>query len=261
MVVDVHTHAFPDDIAWRAMKRLEGGGSRAQHDGTISGLLRTMDQAGIDKSVLCSIATKPSQFDPILKWSLQIASERIVPLASIHPQDPLMEDHMKAVEESGLRGIKIHPYYQGFDLLSDVAQQLLAAAERRNLVVVSHTGFDSGFPRDRIADPTRTKKITELFPKLRFVATHFGAWEDWQEVSTCLIGKQVYMETSFVLESLPACRVKEMIESHPSHCVMFGSDSPWTDSGKALSLLRATGLSADLLHRIVWENAAALFDF
>jgi len=28
-----------------------------------------MDRHGIEKSVICSIATKPSQFDPILEWS------------------------------------------------------------------------------------------------------------------------------------------------------------------------------------------------
>ena len=89
---------------------------KAKLDGRISSLLKSMDEAGIERSVICSIATKPEQFEPILKWSKEIASERIVPFASVHPADPLAAQQVRAVARAGLRGIKLHPYYQRFDL-------------------------------------------------------------------------------------------------------------------------------------------------
>jgi predicted TIM-barrel fold metal-dependent hydrolase len=259
MVIDAHAHAFPDAIAERAIARLETGNCKARHDGTVSGLLKSMDRAGIDKAILCSIATKPEQFKPILKWSLQIASERVIPLASIHPEDPLMGEHMKAVVESGLKGIKIHPYYQGFDLGGEKALRLLEAAEAEQLLVVSHTGFDMAFPRDRIADPDRILAVCRRFPALRFVATHFGAWEDWGEVSAKLVGEPITMEMSLALESLSRDEARRMIRAHSSDRLLFGTDSPWSEAAESLRVLRALELPSDLLRKVEWENAVRIF--
>jgi hypothetical protein len=67
-ITDFHTHAFPDALATRAIRALEAETDRvkARLDGRISSLLRSMDYAGIRRSVICSIATKPEQFDSIL---------------------------------------------------------------------------------------------------------------------------------------------------------------------------------------------------
>lgn len=259
MIIDAHVHAFPDAIAGRAIAQLEQGNCKAQHDGTVSGLLRSMDRAGIEKAVVCSIATKPTQFDPILKWSLEIESDRLIPLASLHPGDPDVRAHARAVAQAGLKGIKIHPYYQGFDLGGEAILPLLEAVEAEGLVVVSHTGFDMAFPRERRADPDRILAVLRRFPALRLVCTHFGGWEDWAEVRTKLLGRHVVMEMSLSLEALPAETVREMILEHPSDCLLFGTDSPWSAADEALRRLRALGLPADLLRQIGSGNAARVF--
>ena len=88
-IIDFHAHAFPDALAERAIAHLEKeGNARAFLDGRLSSLLASMDSAGIGRAVVCSIATKPDQFAPILNWSRQIASARIVPLPSVHPKGP-----------------------------------------------------------------------------------------------------------------------------------------------------------------------------
>ena len=57
----------------RVIEMLEDeGGVKARLDGKVSSLLSSMDSCGIEKSVICNIATKPSQFDPILKWCKEI---------------------------------------------------------------------------------------------------------------------------------------------------------------------------------------------
>ena len=97
-IIDMHVHAFPDALAQRAMAALEGPTDwKAIGDGTVGGLLRSMDAAGIDASVICNIATKPSQVEPIFQWCTQIASERIIPFPSVHPRDP------EAVPRTALR--------------------------------------------------------------------------------------------------------------------------------------------------------------
>ena len=111
--IDIHTHAFPDPIAKVAIPALEReGGIKAYLDGTVAGLLASMDRGGIEQSVLCSIATRPEQFAPILEWSKEIRSERIVPFPSLHPADPDLLAHLQMIHDEGFKGIKMHSYYQ-----------------------------------------------------------------------------------------------------------------------------------------------------
>ena len=146
-IIDFHAHAFPDPLAARAISQLEhGGGVKAFLDGRVSSLLASMDAAGITTSVMCSIATKPEQFEPILKWSKQIASQRIVPLPSIHPRDPDPVGQARRVAEAGLVGIKLHPYYQEFNLDDEALFPLYRVLDELGLLVVFHTGLISPFP-------------------------------------------------------------------------------------------------------------------
>ena len=68
-IIDVHTHAFPDALAERAIAGLaDRCGCRPHGDGTVAGLVEAMDAAGVDVSVICSIATQPEHVGSILRW-------------------------------------------------------------------------------------------------------------------------------------------------------------------------------------------------
>ncbi len=259
VIIDFHTHAFPDAIAARAISQLEhGGGVKAFLDGTVSSLRASMDGAGIRTSVICSIATKPEQFDPILKWSKAIASERIVPLPSIHPRGPDPVGQAHQVADAGLLGIKLHPYYQDFDLDDEALFPLYRALDQLGLLLVCHTGFDFAFPRQRRADPVRILRILERVPGLRLVTSHMGAWDDWDEVEEHLIGKPITMDISLSIELLGRERARAMLLAHPSDRVLFGSDSPWSSQSETLALFRSLDLGTEREARILGRNAEML---
>lgn len=258
-IIDFHAHAFPDAIAARAISHLEhGGGIKAFLDGTVSGLLTSMDLAGIRTSVLCSIATKPEQFDPILKWSKEIASPRIVPLPSIHPKGPDPVGQAHQVAEAGLLGIKIHPYYQDFNIDDDALFPLYRALDSLGLFVLCHTGFDFAFPRDRRADPVRILRVLERLPSLRLITSHLGAWDDWDEVEKHLIGKPLTMDISLSIELLGRERARAMLLAHPADRVLFGTDTPWSSQTETLGLLRSLDLGMERESLILGKNAEAL---
>jgi hypothetical protein len=219
-----------------------------------------MDEAGIERSVICSIATKPEHFGPILKWSQQIASERIVPFASVHPADPLAAQQVRAAARAGLRGIKLHPYYQEFDMDEERALPIYEAAQECGLIVLCHTGFDIAYPRDRRCDPARIARVADLFPKLALVTSHLGAWEDWDEVRKRLLGKPIYMETSFSIPYMGPAAAKSLIEAHLPEYLLFGTDSPWADQKAAIADIRSLQLRAELERRLLYENARRLLD-
>lgn len=261
MITDVHTHAFPDSLAERAIRTLEADskGVKACLNGTVQDLLRSMDRAGIARSVICSIATKPDQFDKILRWSDAIRSERLMPLPSIHPDDPLAVDRVRQTASEGFAGIKMHPYYQAFDLDEEKVMPIYEAIADCGLVLVMHTGFDIAFPRVRRADAHRILRVINRFPQLIFMATHLGGWDDWDVVEQNLIGQPVWIEISFALGWAPPETIKRLLEKHPSDRLLFGSDSPWQDQACTLEKLKDIGLSPAREKAILSTNALRLF--
>ena len=260
MVTDFHTHAFPDKVADRATQALttDCPDATAHHDGHLTSLIHSMDAAGIDRSVVCSIATKPSQFEPILNWSLEIASPRIVPLASVHPDDPDRLARLDRIKDAGLPGVKLHPYYQSFVLDAPGVIPMFKHIEALGLLVVCHTGFDMAFPRDRLCDPARIVSLLNHCPDLRFVATHLGAWCDWAEVKRRLLGEPILMELSYSFGCLPDDEIGTMLEMHPQDCILFGTDSPWQDQAKTLQAVRALHLAPAREAALLGGNAARL---
>jgi len=258
-VIDFHTHAFPDDLAARAIPFLEEEGNvKAFLDGTTADLLRSMDRAGIEKSVICSIATRPKQFRSILDWSKTVRSDRLIPLPSAHPSAADIAEQIRIIHEEGFIGIKLHPYYQEFFIDDDKISVLYESLIRHNLLVVMHTGFDIAFPRMDLCGPARILKVLAKFPGLKMITTHLGAWDDWQHVRQQLIGKPMYMEISYALDFLDPQTAREMLTSHPADYLLFGSDSPWTDQRNTLELLRRLDLEPGLMQKITRTNAERL---
>jgi predicted TIM-barrel fold metal-dependent hydrolase len=258
--IDFHAHAFPDALAPRAMKTLlaEAPDVKAYRDGTIGDLLRSMEEAGIEKSVVCCIATKPDQFEPILRWCTEIRSDRLILLPSVHPADPACSEHIRRIHAEGFRGIKLHPFYQDFFADEDRLFHLYEEVVRHDLLLVMHTGYDIAFPRIRRADPEKLLGIVETFPDLQLVTTHMGAWQQWDEVRRHLLGRPIYMETSFALDELGPARAREMILGHPDGYILFGTDSPWTDQAGTLSLLENLRIPEKKLQQILVDNALRL---
>lgn len=258
-VIDFHTHIFPEKIVDRAIFTLEkNSGEKAFHDGRLSSLLKSMDNAGIARSVIANIATKPDQFHSILTWSQEIRSERIIPFLSVHPLDPLMVEHVRITKEEGFKGIKMHPYYQEFTLDNETMYPLYAALIKYDLILLSHTGFDIAYPRTRICDPEKIAHVKNIFPELTFVASHCGAWEDWEEVEKYLLGKKIFLELSFAFTTLPPEKRDKFLTKHPSDYLLFGTDSPWTDQFAAYRGIESIEMSAERKGKILYKNAESL---
>lgn len=259
MIIDFHTHAFPDAVAAKAIPALAKEGKVTAHTaGTVDSLLASMDKAGIDTSVVCSIATRPAQFETILAWSHAIRSPRLVPLPSIHPADTETVAKVFRLKEEGFSGIKMHPYYQDFFLDEDRLTPLYEALSETGLFLVVHCGYDIAFPRTRRADPTQILAVRKRFPALRLITTHFGGWDIWDEVEEMLLGQEIFMEISFALTYLTPDRAARMLNKHPADYLLFGSDSPWDNQTEAIQRLRQLPLPDTMLGRILGKNGDRL---
>jgi hypothetical protein len=259
LVVDAHTHAFPDALAARAITHLERrAGVHAAIDGTAGALVASMDRAGIARSIVCSVATGAAQFEPILRWCAAIASPRLIPFPSIHPaaRDPAGE--ARRVAAAGFRGVKLHPEYQDFHVDDDALEPLYRALEECGLVALFHAGHDIGFPDSDRAAPARFLSVHRAFPRLALVASHLGGFRRWDEVAAQLVGSGVWLDTSYTIGRIPEGLLREILLGHRPDRLLFGSDSPWEDQAAALAALGGLGLPPELEERILGKNATDL---
>ncbi|WP_028580821.1 amidohydrolase family protein [Desulfogranum japonicum] len=259
--IDIHTHAFPDEVASTAIPALERSGNvKAYLDGTISDLLKSMDKAEIQASAVCLIATRPQQYKPILEWCESIRTPRIIPFPSVHPKDPHVLEHVQEIHTKGFKGIKLHPYYQDFFMDDPFLADFYQLVSELGLLLVIHCGYDIAYPRIRRSDPMKILDVVEQWPNLRLITTHLGGWDEWKDVRDLLTGKPIYMELSFALDFLDQIRLRDILLNHPKEYLLFGSDSPWADQATTLKMLGKLGLPDDLFQAITYENSARLLE-
>jgi len=117
MIIDFHTHAFPDKLAPKALPVLaKKVGYDPFTDGTCDDLIKKMDAAGIDRAVICNIATNPKQQTNVNNFALETMEKypsRLVPLASINPYSENAAAELNRMKLAGVTGVKIHPDYMG----------------------------------------------------------------------------------------------------------------------------------------------------
>ena len=262
-ITDFHTHAFSDKIYVHAMETLtKGFGGTPFHDGSLRGLLASMDEAGIRRAVMLNIATKPEQADIILRWCHEAAAaggERIVPFASVMPQHEHAAAGVRRIAAEGIQGIKIHPCYQGFVLDAPELDPFYRAVTDTGLILLAHTGYDIAYPnRQDCAIPERTARVLARYPGIRFVSAHFGGWEDWDDVRRHLLGRPVWLETSFLASRRDAEYARAMFLDHDPEYLLFGTDSPWVGQKEELAAIRALDLPGELMTKLLETNARRL---
>jgi predicted TIM-barrel fold metal-dependent hydrolase len=258
-IIDTHAHGFPDEVAATAVPRLEAAALwqpvRAFSDGTLAGLEAAMDRAGIDRAVVCSVATRPEQVPKITDWSAAVASERFVPFASIHPDFPEPEAEAERIAAAGLVGLKFHSCYMGCPLDDPRTVRIARAAARAGLAMAFHVGYDLSFEKTDVASPARLMRLREQVPDLRMLACHMGGWECWDQALEHVIGEPMYVEASMTIGRCPPELLERLFLEHPEAYLLFGTDSPWADPKAYVEAFLALPLPEGLKRRALWENA------
>lgn len=270
MLIDVHVHTFPDHLAARTLAKLA---ENANHivapvsDGTAAALLRQMRDAAVDRAVLCPIATKPEHFAVILKDACALrdgalgneAARALIPLASVHPADDARFAHLRAIADAGLRGIKLHPYYQACVLDAPEMLEFFRCCRDLDLIVQCHCGFDIGFPRDPLCGPERVARVAREVPGLKFIAAHLGGWRQWGGAIEHLLGKDIYLDTSILRPDADNPDVTRLLREHPFEKLLYATDWPWLSFAEGVAFVRKAGLPPEQEQAILGGNAAALF--
>lgn len=273
MIIDFHTHTFPDKIAASAIAKMQRDcHSAAFTAGTVDALKASQREAGIDLAVVLPVATNPMKLGGMNDISIALNGiEGLVYFGCTHPDAPNWREELERVAAAGLKGIKIHPVYQGADLDDIRFLRIFERCAELGLWVVSHGGDDIGFPGMVRCSPEMARNALRQVPGLKLVMAHMGGWRNWERVTDCLCDSGAYIDTSFSLGAIKplddgyydgkstALLSEEdfcaLVRAFGSERVLFGTDSPWTDRKKSIADISALPLREKEMDDILGSNA------
>lgn len=266
MIIDFHTHVFPDKIAEKTIAILSAkSGFTACYNGTVAGLVGEMEKGDADLAVTLPVLTAPAQFDSVLRFASAInegfkdKEKRLISFAGIHPACDDIEGKMKQIKNSGFLGVKIHPDYQDTFIDDDGYVRILRAARELDLIVVTHSGVDAGY-RDMPVrcTPERVKRVIGKVGHEKFVLAHYGANEMPNEVFDELCGENVYFDTAFALGHVSEADFRRILAKHGEDKILFATDAPWCSIKESVDVLRSYDLGKSTEEKILSGNAKRL---
>lgn len=264
MIIDAHTHIYPDPVAQKAIRTVISninGRLNAHTAGTYESLMDSMDAAGVDISVVLPVATNPGQGIGILQWIKTLAprSRRIVFFGSVHPEDSGYRDCIRQMKEFGLQGLKFHPGYQGFAVNSKAAYEVYEEALKHDMVLYFHSGYDPSLPGCDFTSIERCAALLQDFRGAKIVLAHGGGYGEWDKVVELLGGKECYFDVAFVLESMEQDKsARELMRQYEDY-FLFGSDSPWREQKRYVEAIRnSTTLTQEQKDKLFFRNVQKL---
>ena len=278
MIIDFHTHTFPDRIAVRVVDGLaRAARTHAYTDGTVGDLLRHMREVGIDYAVNLPVMTRADQVAKVNR-SLAMRSEEllaqgVITFGGMHPDCEDWRSELDFLAASGVSGIKLHPAYQGRRLDDPAYLRIIEHASELGMIVVTHAGVDIGVPGENWASVPQIISVIEKVHPRRLVLAHLGNWACWDEFESDLAGAPVYIDTAFSMgpieglsgceppmrtENLPVEDAVRIMRSHGIERVLFATDSPWADMAAYVRMLQQSSLTAQEQERVFCGNARHL---
>lgn len=279
MVIDFHTHTFPKKIVKRTIEILSDKAHMAPSlEGTGEGLLESMSRHHVDFSVTFSVATKVEQVEMLNDIAIEnVSDSHLIYFGSMHPMCETYEKELERLSAAGVKGVKIHPVYQGYALTGSNFYSIFKKCVELNLIVITHAGMDIGFPEADFCGPDRIRKVMEDFPELKLVAAHMGGWKQWDKSKELLKDTPVILDSSFSFnrinarpgekyyseEELLLLNKEEfikMVETFGSKRILFGTDSPWTGQAESIDFIRSLEISSEEKNDILGKNAKKLLE-
>jgi predicted TIM-barrel fold metal-dependent hydrolase len=224
-LIDIHTHIYPEAISQKATDsirefyQLDGGGM----DGSAGMLLSEGDKAGIDKFIILPVGMRPDRVRHVNDFILsQVAAEpRFIGFGTVHAAMDQLADEVAYIIDQGLRGIKMHPDFQKFNIDDPRLFPLYEIAQDKLPVM-----FHMGDKRYDFSHPMKLRKLLELFPKLQVIAAHFGGYSMYETAYELLHDKDCIFDISSSLMFMKDGVAEKYINAFGAERMAYGTDYP-----------------------------------
>lgn len=253
-IYDFHAHVYPEKIAQKAVEGVGNFYNIAMDEtGTVDRLLAIGEEAGIDRFVVHSVATGAKQVTSVNDFIAAAVKEHPDKLIGFGTMHADFEDKCAEIERMqaiGLRGVKIHPDSQRFCVDDPRMFEVYDAIQGRMPLLV-HCG-DYRYDYD---NPERVLRVLKEFPKLTFVAAHFGGWSVYDLAVEYLKDTNCYFDCSSAMMYLGRKRSQELMRIYGAERMLFGSDYPMWNPKSELERFMDVDLTEEERELILHENA------
>lgn len=259
-IFDAHTHIFPSKIQVVATTAIRDFYDRDEmaHIGGTEELLEAGRAAGVTKYLVFSTATTPQQVTKINDFILSECEkyDEFHGAGTMHRDFDNFGEELERIHAAGLRGIKLHPDFQKFNIDDEMLFPMYKILEDRGMFMITHAG-DS---RYSFSHPSRVRHVAEKFPKLRIIAAHFGGWSQWDLGRKELVLPNVYVDTSSTYSFAGYEPIVEALSTFDRRHIFFGSDFPMWDPGDEIAMLHSVVKDTSLLEDILYNNFMEFYD-
>ena len=255
MLIDFHTHIYPDKIAAQFVPAtIKHVGLPYVAAGNVDDAKVKMKEWGVDKSVVLHIATNPEKHAKVNDFAFSISDGELISFCSVHPLAKDAAEELDRIKAAGIIGIKLHPEYQGYFITDQRVYPIYERISGLGFITVFHAGIDIGFdtlmaPVDAIA------KLVKDFPRMKIVLAHMGGYRLWDEVMDSIAGSHVYLDTAFIARAMPKNMAEALINKHGAEKILFGSDCPWMGVPEIFKYVDSLNISAKEKDLIFCDNA------
>lgn len=261
MIIDFHTHMFPDKIAKGTIEFLQNVCQiRPFTDGTYQGLLESTEEAGIDISVALPAVTKVSQIESVNRFAAKYLEGSVISFGGIHPASINYKEQLREIKSMGMKGIKLHPDYQDMYFNDICFKRLISYASELGFIIVVHAGVDPKCPEDVHCTPQMACEVLKEVEPEKMILAHMGGNELWDDVEDYLVGQDVYFDTGVVLDRMPEEQFVRIVRNHGADKILFATDSPWGGQKEFVEILSNMPLTEEEKEMIFSKNACKLLN-
>jgi predicted TIM-barrel fold metal-dependent hydrolase len=274
-MIDIHTHPVMiretlegDPELLRAVRAVFGFHFPPQ---PLAVFLREMRAAGIEQAVLLPIdCTTRHQCCIFTNEQIADLCEHVPQFIGFASVDPHLRHAGKSLERAirqlGLRGLKLDPALQGFDIDDkDVAYPIYQQCTELGAPLLIHCGL-SWAPSGRAshAHPIMLEAVAQEFPDLQLIVAHCG-WP-WvaEAVMLALKYRNIHLDTAILYSGTPSDAYRhvlaqqvgcEVLERSLREQVLFGSNYPRVDMRRSVRGIHELNLSPAFLNNLFSNNA------
>ncbi|MEM3737704.1 MAG: amidohydrolase family protein [Candidatus Bathyarchaeia archaeon] len=259
-IIDLHTHAFPDELAERITKAIvDRYGIPNLYPCTLEGLLGTISKARVDSAVIQIFANSPKNVHRLNDWGAEVTrnyAPKLYCFGTVHPDMPDPESEMERICRLGLRGVKFQPTAQRFYPDDRKLFKIYEKAEKLDLPLLFHAGEERGPVEVLYTHPKRFVQVLGSFPRLTLILAHMGGYRMWEHVRDLSNYKKAYFDTSAACIELGSKELLELIDILGRDRVLFGSDFPWFEYEKAMEAILNLDMPDEDKEKIMYRTSS-----
>ncbi len=254
-IIDIHTHIYPDKIAQKATESVRdfyGLEGSVQMNGTADMLLQRGSQAGIREFVVLPVYNTPKRVRSINEFIVEQVKlqPRFLGFGTLHADMPALSQEVEWILEQGLRGIKMHPDSQRFNIddpkLFPVYEQLQGV-----IPVMLHMGDT----RYDYSHPIRLRRVLDNFPHLQVIAAHFGGYSMFETAREQLSDKDCIFDISSAMMFMEPGQAEHYINLYGAERMAYGTDYPLWNPVTEVNRFLQLKLTAEQFEQIAHKTA------